>query len=94
MTPDGRWIVARDNTITSSAVHGYDLAALDDARLAAFRPVWTGSGALDFGVDNSSLPELSFAVGTSWNFQFVYRDPLAGGAQFNLSAGLTVDFLP
>lgn len=59
-----------------------------------FRPVWSGSGAVDFGVDNSNLPGPSFAVGTSWNFQFVYRDPQAGGGQFDLSAGLTVDFLP
>jgi hypothetical protein len=30
--------------------------------------------------------------GSSWNFQFWYRDPNAGNANFNLSNGLHVDF--
>jgi hypothetical protein len=32
--------------------------------------------------------------GSSWNFQFWYRDPNAGNANFNLSNGLHVDFAP
>jgi hypothetical protein len=32
--------------------------------------------------------------GSSWNFQFWYRDPQAGNANFNLSNGLHVDFAP
>jgi hypothetical protein len=32
--------------------------------------------------------------GSSWNFQFWYRDPNAGGSKFNLSNGLHVDFPP
>lgn len=32
--------------------------------------------------------------GSSWNFQFWYRDGAAGGAQVNLSDGLAVVFLP
>lgn len=32
--------------------------------------------------------------GSSWNFQFWYRDPTAGGANFNLSDALHVDFAP
>jgi hypothetical protein len=34
----------------------------------------------------------SFAAGSSWNFQFWYRDPTAGGSFFNLSDALHVDF--
>jgi hypothetical protein len=34
----------------------------------------------------------AFTPGSSWNFQFWYRDPPAGGAFFNLSNGLHVDF--
>lgn len=33
-------------------------------------------------------------AGSSWNFQFWYRDPTAGGANFNLSDALHVDFAP
>jgi hypothetical protein len=36
----------------------------------------------------------AFTPGSSWNFQFWYRDPTAGGANFNLSDGLHVDFAP
>lgn len=34
----------------------------------------------------------SFQPGSSWNFQFWYRNPAAGGANFNLSDALHVDF--
>ena len=36
----------------------------------------------------------AFAPGSSWNYQFWYRDPDAGGAMFNLSDGLHVTFAP
>ena len=35
-----------------------------------------------------------FTPSSSWNFQFWYRDPPAGGANFNLSDGLHVAFGP
>jgi hypothetical protein len=35
-----------------------------------------------------------FQPGSSWNFQFWYRNPAAGGPGFNLSDGLHVDFAP
>jgi len=41
--------------------------------------------------------ESQFAMltpGSSWNFQFWYRDPEAGGARFNLSNALHIDFPP
>ena len=33
-----------------------------------------------------------FQPGSSWNFQFWYRNPAAGGTMFNLSDALHVDF--
>jgi len=32
--------------------------------------------------------------GSTWNFQFWYRDPAAGGSNFNLSDALSVQFAP
>jgi hypothetical protein len=37
---------------------------------------------------------LLFTPSSTWNFQFWYRDPPAGGANFNLSDGLQVTFGP
>lgn len=34
----------------------------------------------------------AISAGSTWNFQFRYRDPLASGPQFNLSDGLSVTF--
>ena len=36
----------------------------------------------------------NITAGSTWNFQFWYRDPLAGSAGFNLSDGLQVTFCP
>jgi hypothetical protein len=35
-----------------------------------------------------------FVPGSSWNFQFWYRDAAGGGAGFNLSRALHIDFAP
>lgn len=52
-----------------------------------------GSAAL--AVDNQSPPaQGKLLPGTTWNFQFWFRDPNAGGAQFNLSDGLAATFCP
>jgi hypothetical protein len=46
-------------------------------------------------VDMTVSPALGRIVaGSTWKFQFWYRNPLAGGAGFNLSDGLSVDFCP
>ena len=36
----------------------------------------------------------ALAVGTTWNFQFWYRDPAGGGSGFNTSNGLNVTMCP
>lgn len=40
------------------------------------------------------LPTASITAGSTWNFQFWYRNPAAGGAGFNLSNGLSIRFCP
>jgi hypothetical protein len=46
-------------------------------------------------VDVTVNPALGRVVpGSTWKFQCWYRNPLAGGAGFNLSDGLSVDFCP
>ncbi len=56
------------------------------------------SGFLDRTVD-FALPPLGsgpYAVspGTTWYFQYVYRDPAAGGANFDATNGVAVTFCP
>ena len=53
------------------------------------------AGAASLSVDFTSLPTGGEILGGStWNFQFWYRDPAGGPLGFNASDGLTVDFCP
>jgi hypothetical protein len=46
-------------------------------------------------MDNTSASNLrNIQPGTSWNFQFWYRDPAGGGAGFNLSDAVMIPFRP
>ena len=50
-------------------------------------------GDVDFAFNNTSVPlggEIS--AGQTWGFQYWYRDPDAGGANFNSSDGALVPF--
>ena len=50
-------------------------------------------GVISYNLAQS--PEFAlFQPGSSWNFQFWYRNPLGGGSGFNLSDALHVDFAP
>jgi len=53
------------------------------------------TGAADLPLDLSN-PSLNAAIvgGSTWNFQFWYRDHPAGGTGFNLSDALSVTFCP
>ena len=55
-------------------------------------------GDISRNVDFNAAPMSSGAglvvPGSRWNFQFWYRDPTAGGANFNLSTGLTAPICP
>jgi len=51
----------------------------------------TGSYQIDFNAE----PALgNLTAGSTWNFQFWFRDVPAGGAQYNWSDGLSVTFCP
>jgi hypothetical protein len=49
-------------------------------------------GMLYHAIDQSPADFAYFQPGSSWNFQFWYRNPAAGGTGFNLSDALHVDF--
>ena len=50
-------------------------------------------GDMLYDVDNLVAPiNGSFSAGSVWNFQAWFRDPAAGGSNFNLSNGLSVAF--
>lgn len=64
---------------------------------ASFLPtVAQANGVATVEVDYFGSPSQGglIAAGSTWNFQFTYRDAAGGGAQFNLSDATTVDFLP
>jgi len=48
----------------------------------------------DYAVPPMDAGAGMISAGTTQNFQFWYRDPLGGGAGFNLSDGLSVTFCP
>jgi sialidase-1 len=60
--------------------------------------VTSGSGVASRAVDLTTPPEGGgpgeITAGSTWNYQFWYRDTAAGGAGFNLSDGLSLTFCP
>ena len=70
---------------------------LDDAHVwpkIAYKPPVTADGfgdvarPLDLTLPPADAGPGMIQAGDTWNFQFWYRDPAAGGAGFNLSDGL------
>lgn len=57
-------------------------------------PQSLGNGTVTRSMQDTPQEFVQIQTGSSWNFQFWYRDPTAGGANFNLSDGLHVDFAP
>jgi hypothetical protein len=51
-----------------------------------------GDGSYEFDFTDPALPTAQIASGDEWNFQFWYRDPVGGGANFNLSDALEITF--
>ena len=56
----------------------------------------TGAGTVGFPIDygNPPGPAAQITPGSTWNFQFWYRDPAAGASGHNLSDGLELLFCP
>ncbi len=53
-----------------------------------------GAAASAVDVNSPGYPAGVIQAGQTWRFQFWYRDPAGGGAGFNLSNGLSVQFCP
>jgi len=74
------------------AAGGLGLFRLSPAQLT------DGAGQASFWLDFTKPPanggDGQITPGSTWNFQFWYRDPAAGGSGFNLSDGLAVTFCP
>lgn len=51
-------------------------------------------GSLVRALDVTQPPASAILAGSQWNFQCLYRDPSGGGAGFNLTNGLAVQFCP
>ena len=51
-----------------------------------------GAGLWPLDITSPAHPSGQITAGSTWYFQFWYRDPLAGGATFNLSDALKVNF--
>ncbi|MFT7671164.1 MAG: hypothetical protein ACI8X5_003881 [Planctomycetota bacterium] len=59
-----------------------------------YAPIQIGAlTTVDLVVDNTAIPAVtSILPGTTWNFQFWYRDPAAGGSGFNTTDAAQVNF--
>lgn len=60
-------------------------------QIVRFPATTTGTGTLLTTLDWTG-PSAQIQLGQSWSFQGWFRDPHAGGANFNVSEGLRVDF--
>lgn len=64
---------------------------------ATFAPVAvsaTGVATVAVDVNGPASTGGLIGAGTTWNFQFLYRDAAGGGSQFNLTDATSVAFLP
>ena len=66
------------------------------APITRFQPRFANLfGELEYDIDNQAAPVSgAFTPGSVWNFQAWFRDPTAGGSNFDLSDGLQVTFAP
>jgi hypothetical protein len=51
-------------------------------------------GRFEYPLDLQSALATTLTAGSTWNFQAWFRDPVAGGAGFDFSDGLSVRFVP
>ena len=73
--------------------NGYRCATGQLLRLGTIHCGSNGAGSI--GLDLAAPPASgNLVAGSRWNFQFAYRDVAAGGALFNASDAIAVDFVP
>ncbi|MAE45296.1 MAG: hypothetical protein CMJ86_00230, partial [Planctomycetes bacterium] len=63
-------------------------------RLAPILTNSAGTAALSMDLTSPPDPAGQIDAGETWNFQFWYRDPSAGGAGFNFTDALNITFCP
>ena len=63
-------------------------------RLAVITPGNSGTMLYELDLLDPPTPDGQITPGSTWYFQAWYRDPAAGGANFNLSDGVGVTFQP
>lgn len=51
-------------------------------------------GTVHYDMNLTTVPANVITAGSTWNFQFWFRDALAGGSNFNTTDGLNVQFCP
>lgn len=58
--------------------------------------IHVGAGGSALAGYDLAAPQLAgnLVAGSTWNFQFMVRDPAAGGAAFNASDAMTIEFVP
>jgi hypothetical protein len=50
--------------------------------------------ALDYSQPPMNAGNGQVSAGATWNWQFWFRDPMGGGAAFDLSDGMSLTFCP
>ncbi len=74
--------------------NGYRCVGGPTARMPVSFAGSTGTAARSLDLQHPAPGAPTLLPGSTWNFQYWYRNVLAGGAGFNLSDGLSVRFCP
>ena len=95
---DDRKLIVSDYTIksfdniTELFVNDFFYRNENDLAYGYYRPIISVTYLMDF--TSPPQPDAEITAGSTWFFQFWFRDPAAGGAFFNLSNGLRAKFCP
>jgi hypothetical protein len=83
------------NQIQTPFGEGFRCVGGTVTRLSPSVVISSPGGVAAFDLNNTLAPHsANLQPGTNWNFQFWFRDPAAGGSNFNLSNALSVPFQP
>ncbi|MFT4538419.1 MAG: hypothetical protein ACI841_001706 [Planctomycetota bacterium] len=85
------------NQITAVFGNGFRCVGAGALGLARLPVTNSGAGGVmitNMDLTNPATPQTQILPGSTWNFQAWFRDPLGGGAFYNLSDGLEITFTP
>ncbi len=80
------------NQISTPFGHGTRCVGGQVRRLTVLQADSSGDASLTLDFTTAQASDIT--ANSTWNFQFWYRDPLAGGASFNLSNAFEATFCP